>query len=143
MAYRVATPARLARKLSQLRRPILKAHQVSNLLSNHGGAHGPHRRLLRRALRARGGAAAGVGDDGGVQAELRRRPELRLRSRRRRAWGDNSVSSCRSYSGAKGPGTSAGVFPMALSLSGEGPRWFSTGCQGVLWDPRDPLSYQR
>ena len=25
---------------------------------------------------------------------------------------------------------------MALSLSGECPRWFSTGCQGVLWDPR-------
>jgi hypothetical protein len=32
-------------------------------------------------------------------------------------WDDNSVSSCRSYSRAKGPGTSAGVFPMALSLS--------------------------
>jgi hypothetical protein len=61
--------------------------------------------------------------------------------------GDNSVSSCRSYSPAKGPGTkfSAGAVPMALSLSGEGPRagvlWDpQTGCQGVLWDPQDPLS---
>ena len=39
-------------------------------------------------------------------------------------WGDNSVSSCRSYSRAKSPGatSSAGAFPMALSLSGEHPR---------------------
>jgi hypothetical protein len=35
-------------------------------------------------------------------------------------WGDNSVSSCRSYSRSTGPGTSAGVFPMARSLTGEG-----------------------
>ena len=52
------------------------------------------------------------------------------------------MSSCRSYSRAKGPGTSAGAFPMALSLSGEGPRGSSTGCEGVLWDPRDPLPSQ-
>ena len=43
------------------------------------------------------------------------------------ARGDNSASSCRSYSRAKGPGTSAGALPMAVSLlvSGGGP-------QGVL-----------
>ena len=34
-------------------------------------------------------------------------------------WGDTSVSSCRSYSRAKGPGASADAFPMTLSLSGE------------------------
>ena len=28
---------------------------------------------------------------------------------------------------------------MALCLSGEGPRGFSTGCDGVLWDPLAPL----
>ena len=55
-------------------------------------------------------------------------------------WGDNSVSSRRSYTRATGPGTSAGAFPIALSLSGDDSRGFSTGCQGVLWDPRDPLS---
>jgi hypothetical protein len=55
--------------------------------------------------------------------------------------GDNSVSSCRLCSRATGPGTtSAGVFPVALSLSGEGPRRSSTGCEGGLWDPQDPLS---
>jgi hypothetical protein len=30
---------------------------------------------------------------------------------------DNSVSSCRSYNGANGPGTSTNAFPMALSPS--------------------------
>ena len=50
-------------------------------------------------------------------------------------WGDNSVSSCSSCSRAKGPGTSAGAFSMARSLSGEDQRGSSTGCQGVLWDP--------
>ena len=38
---------------------------------------------------------------------------------------DNSVSSCRSYIRVKGSGTRAGAFPthpIALSLSGEGPR---------------------
>jgi hypothetical protein len=40
------------------------------------------------------------------------------------AWGDNSVSSCRSHSRAKGPGTSAGAssMDMARSLCGEGRR---------------------
>ena len=37
-------------------------------------------------------------------------------------WGDNSVSSCGSYGGAKGAGTSAGAFPVALSLSREDSR---------------------
>ena len=53
------------------------------------------------------------------------------------------MSSCRSYSRAKGPGTSAGAFPVALSLSGElmvqrildGP-----GAKGVLWDPPGPVA---
>jgi hypothetical protein len=56
------------------------------------------------------------------------------------ARGENSVSSCRPYSRAKGPGTSAGSFPMALSLSAE------AGVQGVLGGvsrgpvgPRGPL----
>ena len=35
------------------------------------------------------------------------------------AWGDNSVRGRRSYRRDKGPGTSAGAFPMALSLSAE------------------------
>jgi hypothetical protein len=61
-------------------------------------------------------------------------------------WGDNSVSSCRSYSRAKGPGTSAGTFPIALILYGYDPRGpgFWRRYQGVLWgrrDPRDPLAY--
>jgi hypothetical protein len=40
-------------------------------------------------------------------------------------WGDNSVSSCRSYRRAKGPGASAEAFtihPMALSVLGGVPR---------------------
>jgi hypothetical protein len=54
-------------------------------------------------------------------------------------WGDNSVSSCRSYRRAKGPGTSAGAFPTALSLSGEGPRGPRRGAKGSCGTPRGPL----
>ena len=59
-------------------------------------------------------------------------------------WGDNSVSSCRSCSRAKGTGASAGarVFYQSygtFSIWRES-RGSSAGCQGVLWDPRDPLS---
>ena len=49
-----------------------------------------------------------------------------------RTWGDHSVSSCRPYSRAEGPGTSAGLFPMALSLSGEDPRGPRRGAKGSL-----------
>jgi hypothetical protein len=55
-------------------------------------------------------------------------------------WDDDSVSSCRSYGRAKGSGASTGAFPMALSLSAGGPRGPRQVSQGVLWDPRDPLS---
>ena len=55
-------------------------------------------------------------------------------------WGDYSVSRCRSHSGAKGPSTSAGAFPMALPLSGEDPKGPQRGSQGVLWDPQDPFA---
>ena len=53
-------------------------------------------------------------------------------------WGDNSVSSCRSYSRAEGPGTSAGAFSTARSLSGEnsrGPRWCAKGSCGTPGTP--------
>jgi hypothetical protein len=47
------------------------------------------------------------------------------------AWGDNPVSSCRSYSRAKGPGASAGAFPKSLS--------YLERVQGVLEEvPRGP-----
>jgi hypothetical protein len=51
------------------------------------------------------------------------------------------VSSCRSYSRAKGPGTSVGAFPTALiSLSGEGPRGPRRGRvrRGPAGPPRTP-----
>ena len=49
--------------------------------------------------------------------------------------GDNSVSSCRSCSLAKGPGTSAGTFPMELSPSKEGPRGPRRGAKGSCGTP--------
>jgi hypothetical protein len=49
--------------------------------------------------------------------------------------GDSSVSSCRSYSPAKCPGTSAGTFPVALSLSGEDPRGLRRGSKGSCGTP--------
>jgi hypothetical protein len=55
-------------------------------------------------------------------------------------WGDNSVSSRKSCARAKGPGTSAGAFPVALSLSGEGPGGHWRGAKGSGGTPRDPLS---
>ena len=56
------------------------------------------------------------------------------------AWGDNSVSSCRSYSRAKGPSAGAGAFPtcMALSLYGEDPRVPRRGAKGLV-EPLGPL----
>jgi hypothetical protein len=54
------------------------------------------------------------------------------------AWGDNSVSSGRSYNRAKDPGTSAGAFPMALSLSGEDPRGLRRGAKGSGGTPGTP-----
>ena len=51
------------------------------------------------------------------------------------AWGDNSVSSCRSHSRAKGPGTSADAFSMARSLCGEGPRGHGRGTKGSCGTP--------
>jgi hypothetical protein len=54
-------------------------------------------------------------------------------------WGDNSVNNCGSYGGAKVAGTSAGAFPVALSLSREdsrGPPRCAKGSGGT----RDPLS---
>ena len=56
------------------------------------------------------------------------------RSGRSGTWGDHSVRSCRSCTRAEGPGTSAGAFPMALSLSGEdsrGPRRDAKGSCGT------------
>ena len=54
------------------------------------------------------------------------------------AWGDNSVSSCRSYGRAKGPGASAGAFPTARSLSGEGPRGPRRCAKGSCGTPGTP-----
>jgi hypothetical protein len=55
------------------------------------------------------------------------------------AWGDSPVSSCRPCSLAKGPGASAGAFPMVLSLSGGGggggSKGSSSGCQGSCGTP--------
>jgi hypothetical protein len=53
-------------------------------------------------------------------------------------WGDDSVSSCRSSSRATGPGTSAGAFPMELSLSKEGPRGPRRGAKGSCGTPGTP-----
>jgi hypothetical protein len=54
------------------------------------------------------------------------------------AWGDNSVSSCGSYSPATGPGTSAGALPMGLSLSGEGLGGPRRGAKGSCGTPGTP-----
>jgi hypothetical protein len=53
-------------------------------------------------------------------------------------WGDNPVSSRRSHSRAKGPGTSAGAFPVERSLSGEGPRGPRRGAKGSGGTPGTP-----
>jgi hypothetical protein len=75
--------------------------------------------------------------------------KLEVRGRRRSAGlGDNSVSSCRSYTRGKGPGVSAGAFPMGLSADLEKMiQWVCKGqaaragaTQGVQWDPLDPSS---
>ena len=58
---------------------------------------------------------------------------------RQSTWGDNSVSSCRSYGQAKGPGASAGAFPVALSLYGEEPRGPRRSAKGSCGTRRDPL----
>ena len=53
-------------------------------------------------------------------------------------WGANTVSSCRPYSRAKGPGTSAEAFPTARSLAGEntrGPRRGAKVSGGTPWTP--------
>jgi hypothetical protein len=66
-------------------------------------------------------------------------------AQRPRTWGGNSVSSGRSHSRAKGPGTSAGAFPihpMTPSLSGEDPRGPQGGAKGSWGTPKDPLSQQ-
>jgi hypothetical protein len=44
-------------------------------------------------------------------------PEIDQESLAAITWGDNSVSSCRSYRPAKGPSTSAGAFPIAFPVS--------------------------
>jgi hypothetical protein len=80
----------------------------------------PRRVVLDLALRA------GLGQVGGLVK--RQRPAV--------AWGDNSVSNCRSCSRAKGPGTRAGAFPMARSLSEEGPRGPRRGVKRI---PPGPL----
>jgi hypothetical protein len=57
------------------------------------------------------------------------------------AWGDNSVSTYRSYSRAKGAATSAEAFPihpMPLSLSGKSPRGPRRGAKGSCETPRTP-----
>ena len=54
------------------------------------------------------------------------------------AWGDNEVSSCGSYSRAKGPGTSADTFSYGAVPIRRGSKGSSAGCEGVLWDPPGP-----
>jgi hypothetical protein len=59
-------------------------------------------------------------------------------------WGDNSMSDCRSYCRAKGPGSSAGLFPCRVVPYGASPicrgsKGFSTGC-GLVGPPRTPGS---
>ena len=49
----------------------------------------------------------------------------------------------RSHSQAKGPGTSAGTFSMALSLSGEDPRDCEELSRGPEWDPPGPPELAR
>ena len=57
------------------------------------------------------------------------------------SWGDNPVSSCRPFTRATGPGTSAGAFPMALSLSGEDPRGPRLGAKGSSGTPGAPAEF--
>jgi hypothetical protein len=54
---------------------------------------------------------------------------------RQPTWGDTSVSSCRSYNRATGPGTSAGAFPTARFLSGEDARGPRRGAKGSCGTP--------
>ena len=49
--------------------------------------------------------------------------------------GDNPVSSCRSRSRAKGPGTRAGALPMARALYAEGPRGLGGAPRGPVGPP--------
>ena len=85
-----------------------------------------------------------------VHREERRLPDvlhgelelpLLLRGGEVEAWGDNPVSSCRSYSRAKGLVLGRARFLWHFPIW-RGSKGFSTGCQGVPQDPRDPLSYQ-
>jgi hypothetical protein len=87
----------------------------------------------RRRRPQGGGGLRGGRREQGLVARLPDRAAPAVRSLL--AWGDNSVSSCRSYSRATGPGTSAGAIPMTFFLS----KGSSTGCEGVLW-AQDPLS---
>jgi hypothetical protein len=61
-------------------------------------------------------------------------------SRVRAPAGVMTQSSCRSYSRAKGPGTSADAFTMAFSLSAEDPRGPRRGAKGSCGTLPDPLS---
>jgi hypothetical protein len=83
-----------------------------------------------------GGAALGEAD---YHLRIIRRV-WQVRRARSPRWGDNAVSSCRSYSRAKGPGTIyiAGAFPVALSLSGEGTRGPPRGARGCRGTPGTP-----
>jgi hypothetical protein len=81
-----------------------------------------YRCLLRERLENQCPAGAGRALRGGALA----------------AWGDNSVSGHGSCSRANGSGTSAGAFPMALSLCGEGPRGPRRGAEGSCGTPGTP-----
>jgi hypothetical protein len=70
-------------------------------------------------------------------SELKKLPE------KVRGLGVITQCSCRSYSPAKGPGASAGAFPMALSLSGEAPRGPQRGAKGFCGTPGTPWDSSR
>jgi hypothetical protein len=83
-------------------------------------------------------AAAAAGHVPAAHVPDERGGAARRAAARVAAWGDNAVSSCRSYSRAKCPG----AFPVALSLSGEGPRGPRRGAKGCCGTPGAPLSQQ-